>query len=206
MSHDSGFALSLVTSDKVDDYVSSKKSTSIGFQGLHGTTRSDHFKQLCKSVLDNFNQANNIRFLSEESFERRECVPDINDDSIYRPARPDEWNLGGDMQFGHVLEYTIIRPQEIESVLESIKRLTEYSLANLEDLELSDYLVSDKETLLKNIHHHQNINECFMGEDGDTAEFYFSALHSMVVILEEAMKSNLSAIYVNDQYSPIVKV
>lgn len=205
MSHDSTFALSLIPFDKVDDYISSKKSTSIGFQSLHGTTRSDHFKQLCKSVLDSLDQINNIRFLSEESFERRECVADINDDSIYRPARPDEWSLSGVMQFGNVLEYTIIRPREIESVLGSIKRLIQYSLDNLDNLELSDYLASDKETLLKNIHYHENVNDCFMGEEGDTAEFYFAALHSMATILEEAMKRNLAAIYVNDQYCPIVK-
>jgi hypothetical protein len=205
MSHHSTFALSLIPLDKIDDFISSKKSTLIGFQSLHGTTRSDHFKQMCKSVLGNLDQINNIRFLSEESFERRECVTGINDDSIYRPARPDEWSLSGDMQFGNVLEYTVIHPHEIESVLGSINRLIEYSLNNLDNLELSDYLASDKETLLANIHYHENVNDCFMGEEGDTTEFYFAGLHSIATILEEAIKRNLVAIYVNDQYGPIVK-
>lgn len=189
MSHESFFELNLLRDEDIDAFLGREKKRYSIIRSTRGRTRSDWFKVSSRDLLNHLNAPAFMRFLSEEYCDVRHLRQG------YRLALPEEWD-NEPREYSHVDEMTAIRASDVEKVLLELEKIWDCLLDPYEGNFVG----------LEGIGFYENLNDAPESDEGNSEEFQLSAYFSMIELLKQALQEGLAAVYVNENFSHVVKI
>ncbi|MDD5277642.1 MAG: hypothetical protein PHR16_16370 [Methylovulum sp.] len=169
---------------------------------MRGSTRSDSFKWRMAELLK-LASIESLRFIAETACTHLVLSKEygaIIEDATYMETEEKEEDKEDDQFAAH--QYTVIKPEKCDAVIADLKKLFSWCSDNVSPA--SDILEFDDEDVKNAIANAvvcEDLNkQADYGEDGDSAEFFFCALKSILELLKYAKANNLYAVYKNENY------
>jgi|WetSurMetagenome_2_1015567.scaffolds.fasta_scaffold34239_4 hypothetical protein len=211
MSHHSGFSLIVLEGAKIKKHFGNdialkligeqpiENSIQIKSKETGGLTRSDWFKWIIGNLIEK------TPYQSLAFFSECVCSHLIMRDYEYKILEENYLeNLedGENQEFICALYYTVVSPHNIEKILNDLNGLLDWCENN--SSVVGDILEEDEnsiKTALESAQVYERLNDCHYGEEGQGADFFFSALKSFQHLLAYAQENALYAIYENENYT-----
>lgn len=176
-----------IPTDKTDvsaEYAKLRKS-------IGGMTRSDYFKMVNGTLLDEIGHLESLRFLSEQTFTHRQ---------FYLHDKPDAEECIDPKAYGYEFQYTIFPFECYQAVIDDINRLINWCANHVDEACLASDGY-DESSLLSGLYLPIDENETHFSDDGyDAFWMLLTVLRRLKKLFEYAKTNNLCAVYVNEQY------